>query len=115
MAWKIYNIGKVRIIEIDDYKLDNQNSEITGNMLGNEIDNNYDNIVIDLKNVDFISSLGIATLIAAHEEMKKKGLKLFLSSLTKNVEELFTLSGASDIFRVFKSTKGVLEFINKNG
>ena len=115
MAWKIYNIGKVRIIEIDDYKLDNQNSEVTSNVLGKEIENNYDNIVIDLKNVDFISSLGVAALITAHEEMKKRGLALFLSSLTKNVEELFILSGALNIFRVFKSTKEVLKFINKNG
>ena len=115
MTFKSYVVGGASIIEVDDYRLDNQNSEMVNKRLMEEIENKQENIIIDLKNVDFISSYGIGMLLAFNEKLKERGGKLFLTSLTGNVGEIFTLSGIIDMFKVFKSADAAVKIINKNG
>jgi len=77
MIFKSYVVGGASIIEVNDYRLDNQNSEMVNKRLMEEVENKQENIIIDLKNVDFISSSGIGMLLAFNEKIKEMGGDFF--------------------------------------
>ena len=77
MIFKSYVVGGASIIEVNDYRLDNQNSEMVNKRLMEEVENKQENIIIDLKNVDFISSSGIGMLLAFNEKIKERGGTFF--------------------------------------
>jgi len=66
-------------------------------------------IVVDLSNVSFIDSSGLATLIEALRGITKYGGKLRLVGLTPAVENVFRLSNLSSIFEIHDTRDEALE------
>ncbi|MFQ5601887.1 MAG: STAS domain-containing protein [bacterium] len=60
-------------------------------------------ILVDLKNVKYMDSSGIATLVEALQQVKKYGGKLRLANLRDAVKDVFELSRLDKVFDIFPS------------
>lgn len=66
-------------------------------------------LVVDLTDVGFIDSSGLATLIEALQAVGKYGGKLRLVGLSPNVKNLFRLSNLTSIFDIRETRHEALE------
>ena len=57
-------------------------------------------LVLDMAGLDYISSAGLRSLLAATKKLKASGGKIVLCGLTGAVAEVFTMSGFMAIFTV---------------
>jgi len=67
------------------------------------IDTGCNTLIIDFKNVQFISSAGLRVLLLAAKKVKPQGGKILLSEMSKDVREVFDISGFSSIFEIHNS------------
>ena len=66
-------------------------------------------IVVDLTNVDYISSAGAGVFIAALSESEENGGKIVLLNPTKGVLDVFDLLGLTQIFSVVTSRQDAID------
>jgi len=64
------------------------------------IDDGYQKINVDLRNVTFIDSSGLGVLVAIHNRLQVKGGHLVIRGLAGNVKELFELTRLTKLFHV---------------
>jgi anti-sigma B factor antagonist len=67
------------------------------------IDTGCNTMVVDFLRVQFISSAGLRVLLLAAKKVKPYGGKLLLSGMSKEVREVFDISGFSSIFEIHES------------
>lgn len=60
-------------------------------------------LLVDLYNVSYMDSSGIATLVEALQQVGKYGGKLRLANLRDAVKEVFELSRLDKVFEIFPS------------
>ena len=65
------------------------------------VQNNVKIIVIDFKNVTFMDSSGLGTLVLSRKTVREAGAKLFLCSINEQIQMLFELTGMDRVFEVF--------------
>ena len=72
-----------------------------------ELDNNVkddlnvvDEITIDLKGLDYISSAGLRTILVIHKAMSAKGGKLVIKNVKDEVMEVFDMTGFSSFLSI---------------
>ncbi|MDQ5987832.1 MAG: hypothetical protein CSYNP_03578 [Syntrophus sp. SKADARSKE-3] len=61
-------------------------------------------IIIDFELVDYISSAGLQTILAAAKRLEKLSGEIILLNLSGVVEETIELSGFDAIFRIFDNS-----------
>ena len=66
-------------------------------------------IIVDLTNVDYISSAGAGVFIAALSEAEENGGRIILLNPTKGVLDVFDLLGLTQIFEIVDSREEALE------
>ena len=64
--------------------------------------------VLDLSNVPFVSSLGIAVLVAAYVKVTREGGKLRLVNPRPRVASILEMTKVADIFRTYTSVDEAL-------
>ena len=64
-----------------------------------EIENDADKLIIDMREVEYISSAGLRVIVAAHRTMLPKN-GLVLRGLTKNVSTVINLTGFNKILNI---------------
>ena len=57
-------------------------------------------VLVDLDSMSYISSAGLRVLLLAARRSKATSLPLALCSMSKPVEEVFTISGFAKLFRI---------------
>lgn len=67
--------------------------------------------IIDLGELDYISSAGLRSILATIKKLKAKEGKLLLAQLKEMVKEVFEISGFSAIIPIFDSVDAALEKI----
>ncbi len=65
------------------------------------LDSEHNQIVLDLKNVDYMSSAGLRVLVATQKAAKKNGGSLRLAQLSTRVKEVFDLAGLTPVFEIY--------------
>lgn len=65
------------------------------------VDRGYDKLVIDLSRVEYINSTGIGVLVAAHTSYSKKGWRVKLCGVNKNISNIFVITKLTLVFEVF--------------
>jgi len=58
-------------------------------------------MVLNLENLDFISSAGLRVLLATAQQLKTSGGDLRVCQLNKEIKEVFDISGFSTLLMVF--------------
>ncbi|HYE48037.1 MAG TPA: STAS domain-containing protein [Azospirillaceae bacterium] len=57
-------------------------------------------LVIDFAGLDYVSSLGLRTLLKTAKQCREKGVRLAVCALHPHVREVFDISGFSSIFPI---------------
>ncbi len=65
-------------------------------------------IIIDFKDLEYISSAGLQTILAAAKKMEEVNGEIVLLHLKDAVKEVFEISGFDMIFRVFDDQDAAL-------
>lgn len=76
---------------------------ITSQDLENEINTeigNFDSLVMNFSDVEYISSAGLRVLIATHKRLDADGVPLSIVEVNDNVGEIFRMSGIDKILTV---------------
>ena len=67
--------------------------------------------VIDLGELDYISSAGLRVILATAKRLKGKEGKILLASLQDMVKEVFEISGFSAIIPIYESLESALNHV----
>ena len=71
----------------------------------------HNNLLIDLNELDYISSAGLRVLLVVAKRIQQNNGKVVLCSLTTNVKEVFEISGFSSIFNIFPTSDEAIQFM----
>lgn len=82
-------------------RLDTNTSQSLSDKAIGLIDGGLNKLVLDLAELNYISSAGLRVLLMLAKKLKSIGGKVALASLQDNVKEVFELSGFSSIFESF--------------
>lgn len=72
-------------------------------------------IVINLGDVDYISSAGAGVFIGSYQAAADKGGAIVLLNPSDSVKEVFDLLGLSQLFTFVTSEAGAIKFFRDNG
>lgn len=80
---------------------------LSGRFDASQIEKAYDilnqvneNCIIDFKELDYISSAGLGTLIKTYSRLKEEGYSLKLVNMSKHVKEVFKFSALDRVFSI---------------
>ncbi len=95
-------IDNIPIIVVSG-KIDAATSKDLDVALKRLIDQNKTRLVVDMENVEYLSSSGLRALMAAQNRLRKLGGDLMLTSLQPFVKEVFVITGANRFFKIYQS------------
>jgi anti-sigma B factor antagonist len=76
--------------------------------LNTMIDKRPERVVIDLSDVTYIDSAGLAALIQAMQKVEAYGGKFLLAGLQETVRSIFEISRLDQVFQIFPDTDAAL-------
>lgn len=82
-------------------RVDSSNSNELDDALQTRLDEGRSNLVLDLSEVNYISSSGLRALVAALRASKKKGGDVRLASPSERVQEVLGLAGLDTLFESY--------------
>jgi anti-anti-sigma factor len=69
-------------------------------------------ILIDLTHVSFLSSSGLRALLLVRREMNERQGILMLCGLQPQVDEVFVMTGFSQVFDIYRTTSDALQALS---
>ena len=76
---------------------------ITSQELNNEINTelgNFDSLIIDFTDLEYISSAGLRVLISTQKKLKADVIPFVIKNVNDNVSEIFRMSGFDKILKI---------------
>ncbi len=92
---------QVTLVEVGG-RIDSMNAHQLGEALSAEIDRGHIRIVLDLANVDYMSSAGLREIVSALKKVRGTG-DVRLSQPSPRVQEVLEMAGLDTIFQIFPS------------
>ena len=68
-----------------------------------------DNLILNLKSVNFIDSTGLGAILGRYRELTSNNGELILIGLTSPVKRIFQLSGVLELISVYESEDDIIE------
>lgn len=112
MDVKIGNVEGFVVVTLDG-EIDLHNSPGLRKELQSIIKKQKSNLLINLQQVTYMDSSGLATLVEALQLLRKAGKKLGIFSLTDTVKNIFSITRLEEIFPIFATQKQAIEELNK--
>jgi anti-sigma B factor antagonist len=91
---------EVAVIDMEGFIDSTTTPEITS-VIDRQLDLGVNQMIIHLKNVDYISNSGWDTLLSKLKKTREKGGDIVLAKMAKNIQELFELMELSYVFKFF--------------
>ena len=91
--------GDVTILEITG-RIDSTTAPVLGEKLSAELATPQRRIVLDLRQLEYISSAGFRVLLLASRRAEEAGTRFALCSVTGKVRQLFDVGGFLDLFPI---------------
>ena len=108
MKFKDFLESDIVIIEVSGKIMGGDETTMFHGKIHEYITLNKMNIVIDLKNVDWMNSVGLGMLISALTTVKNAGGRLVLANITK-IESILTITRLISVFEHYDSRKEAIE------
>lgn len=89
----------VTLIEVSG-RIDSMNANQLGDALSGEIENSHLQLVLDLSNVEYMSSAGLREIVSAAKKVHGKG-DLRLAQPSPRVREVLEMTGLDSIFQIY--------------
>lgn len=96
----VKNLKRVDLIEVKG-RIDSSNASQLDNTLKGLAEQGRHNLVVDLSEVNYMSSAGIRALVAALRENRKNNGDLYLAQPSARVEEVLNLTGLETLFQTY--------------
>lgn len=96
------------IIAAPNGRIDSSNSNAFGEEVNNIVNSFPDkkyHLIIDLGQIEYISSAGLRVLLVLDKRQKENSMRMIISSMNQNVQKVFESSGFSKILTI-SSTVG---------
>ncbi len=74
---------------------------------------NINKVIINLSSTDFIDSTGIGLIIEMSNKFRHSGGNLVISSMNKEIKNLFSIANLLDILINFENDDQAIDFLNK--
>jgi anti-sigma B factor antagonist len=101
MAAKTSTIeGGIGLIEVKGSLIGGEETDELRRAVAGFADRGYDKLIIDLSGVTYVNSTAIGVLVGAHATYSRKGWKIKLAGLNKNINSIFVITKLSLIFDV---------------
>lgn len=108
MNIKVYNSDNIKVISIEGDLNANTSAEVETKLnqliMGGNI-----KLIVNLDQLNYISSAGLRIFLVANKLIKKKNGVLRLSNLNSTVKEVFQISGFHMIFEIFATEEEALK------
>jgi len=72
------------------------------------------NLIIDFRNVDYMTSVGLRVLIVAAKEAESIAVKILLTGMNKTMQEIFHICGFENVFVIHESLDSALAATSAN-
>lgn len=95
--------GKIIILELKGNYVGGDETDDLRNEIKKISEEGNTKLIIDLGEVSYLNSSALGVLIAAHANFAKRGGKIKLCQLNKNLENLFVITKLSLIFDSYQS------------
>ncbi len=82
-------------------RIDSSNAEQVDGTFKEIIENGRVNIVVDLSEVNYMSSAGLRALVSALRECKQRRGDVRLANVSERVQEVLSLAGLDSLFESF--------------
>ena len=90
-------------------RLDNDGSKFFFDCVESHIEDGNINIVLDCDSVDYISSMGLGTLVRAHSRMQKRGGNVRLARVHSVVADALSVVGLDRLLHMYPSVEAACE------
>jgi anti-sigma B factor antagonist len=94
--------GGVTIVEVKG-RIDTISAKTFGDTLANLIKSGRSRIIVDLKNIIYISSAGFRALLLAGRAAEEQQGNIALCNVSSEVRRLFDLARFTDLFPIYSS------------
>lgn len=99
----VSEMKRVRLMEVSG-RIDSISADELHAALADAIDEGRSKLVVELQNVEYMSSAGLRELVSALKQVNKSGGDLRLANPSAKVMEVLELAGLDTIFKIFPST-----------
>lgn len=99
---KVDNFKKADLVTASG-RIDSSNATEFDDVLKGLMDDGQHHIIINMADINYMSSAGLRTLVSALRECKKKRGDIRLSSPSDRVKEVLDLSGLYSMFTTFST------------
>ncbi len=96
----VSKIDQVALIEVQG-RIDSTTALEFGQALAATIDDGERNIVLDLANVDYMSSAGLREIVSALKKVKRASGDLRIAQPSTRVSEVLEMAGLDTILQIF--------------
>lgn len=100
MEITITEMNRATLIKVEG-RVDSSTAGQLGDTLNDRIGKGALNLVVDLEQVDYMSSGGLRELVAALKRVKRDGGDLRLCAPSERVQEVLELAGLDTLFQIF--------------
>lgn len=77
--------------------------------------NEKTNLIIDMKNCEYVSSAGLRILMIIAKTLRLKGGNGALVEMNEEVGDVMEMTGFGNVFRTFNTVDEAIEFLQKGG
>ena len=94
---KVYNEKELTL------SVEGRINSVTSKELDKEINDeigNFDSLIMDFTNLEYISSAGLKVLIATHRKLKPDNIPFIIKNANDVIMEVFRLSGVDKVLKI---------------
>lgn len=106
---KTINNGEIAIIEVRGSLTGDEETDQFREEVADFVEQGNKSLIIDLQRVNYMNSLGLGAIISAHASFKKNEGEIKLVGVSKNIQNLFTITRLISIFDVQESVDDAVQ------
>jgi len=73
-----------------------------------QVDNGYNHLLLNFKDVDSMDSVGLGMLIAVHTSLSRRGAQMVFSNVGRSVNYLLTITRLNQVFEKYDTENEAL-------
>jgi len=113
MRLKTKELNDVVVIEVKGNMMGGPDAQKFRDLMHKLIEDGKNKVVVDLKNVKFINSAGLGTLISALTTTRNAGGDLKIANPTQKIESLLMITKLIKVFESYSSVDEAVESFKK--
>ena len=106
---EVRTVGNVSIVDLSGRITLGEGSGLVRNTIKELVNSGHTKIIVNLKEVTYIDSAGLAAFIEGMQKVEAYGGKFALAGLQETVRSIFEISRLDQVFRIFPDVDAALD------